>query len=61
MHDAAGVQVLQTAEYLIEKDLHVIGGDRLIGDDDLMEIALHKFGYHVDLLEDLNVRRLKHV
>ena len=53
------MQVLHSPEDLVEEDLDVVGREMLWGHDDLVEITLHEFGYEVDFLEKVNVRRLK--
>ena len=59
MDYSAAVQVLHSPEDLVEEDLDVVGREMLGGHDDLVEITLHEFGYEVDFLEKVNVRRLK--
>ena len=41
MQNAGRVNVLDAAQYLIEKVAYVLVGERLIGMDDVMKIALH--------------------
>ena len=59
MDDFGRVQVLDTPENLIQKDLDVVLGQVLRRNDDLVQIGLHELCDHVYLLKEVNVRRLK--
>ena len=59
--DLGRVQVLDAPEDLVEEHLDVVLGKMLWGNDDLMQVRLHKLGDHVDLLEKVDVWRLKRV
>lgn len=41
------MQVLQSAQDLVQEHLYVVCGQGLRGDDDLMQITLHQLRYHV--------------
>lgn len=44
------MQILEPAQNLVHKHLDVIGGERLVRDDDLVQVALEQLGYHVSVL-----------
>jgi hypothetical protein len=53
------MKILDSAKKLIQEDLDVIGGEVLRRNDDLVQVGLHQFRDHVNLLEEIHVRRLK--
>ena len=59
MYDLGRMEILDAPQNLIEEHLDVVGGQMLRGHDDLVEIRLHQLCYEVDLLEKVDVRRLR--
>ena len=59
MDDLCRVQVLDTAQDLIEEYFNMILRQVLWRNNDFVQIRLHQFGDHVDLLKEVYVRRLK--
>ena len=59
MDDLGGVEVLDSAEYLVEEHLDVVCGEVLGRDDDFVQIALHQLSDEVDFLEKVDVWGLK--
>jgi hypothetical protein len=53
------MKILDSAKKLIQEDLDVIGGEMLRRNDDLVQVRLHQFRDHVNLLEEVHVWRLK--
>ena len=53
------MEVLDSPEDLVQEDFDVVRGEVLGRDDDLVQIALHQFRDHVDLLKIFNGRRLE--
>lgn len=53
VHDVGGVDVLEAAEDLVHEILHVFIRERLVGDDDLVQVRVHEFRHDVDVLEVL--------
>lgn len=47
MQDACRVQILEAAQDLVQKHLDVVGGEMLRRHDDLVQIGLQQFGYHI--------------
>ena len=47
VQDARRVQVLEATQDLVQEHLHVVRGQWLRGDDDLVQITLHQLRYHV--------------
>ena len=59
MDDLCRVQVLDTSQDLVEKYFNVVLGQVLRRYYDLVQIRLHEFSDHVDLLKEVYVGRLK--
>ena len=57
--DLCRVQVLDTSQDLVEKYFNVVLGQVLRRYYDLVQIRLHEFSDHVDLLKEVYVGRLK--
>lgn len=47
MDDLGGMDILESAEELVEEELVVLFGERLIALDDLGEISVHHFGNNI--------------
>jgi hypothetical protein len=61
VYDFSRVQVLDTSEDLIQKHLDMILGQVLRRYNDFMQIGLHELCDHIDLLKEVDVRRLKDI
>ena len=59
VNDFSWMKILDSAKKLIQEDLDVIGGEVLRRNDDLVQVGLHQFCDHVNLLEEVHVWRLK--
>ena len=53
------MEVLDSPEDLVQEDFDVVRGEVLGRDDDLVQIALHQFRDHIDLLEIFYCGRLE--
>ena len=53
------MKVSDSAKDLVQEDLDVVGGEVLRRHDDLVQVRLHQLRDHVDLLEEVQMRRLK--
>lgn len=53
------MDILEPSQQLIEEELHVVVGQRLIRLNDLCQIRLHELGNNVDLIERLSVLGLQ--
>lgn len=49
MEDAGGMNVLHPTKQLVEEELVVLGGEVVVGLDDLVEIGLHEFEDNVNV------------
>jgi len=55
MNDIGGMNVLETAEHLIDKVLDVINRQRLFGVNDAMQIGFHQIGNNVNIIEIVQI------
>ena len=53
------MKVSDSAKDLVQEDLDVVGGEVLRRHDDLVQVRLHQLRDHVDLLEEVQMRRLE--
>ena len=58
MDNLGRVQVLDTAENLIQKHLDMILGQMLRRYNDFVQIRLHELSDHINLLKEVDVRGL---
>lgn len=47
MHDLCGVDVFESSEELVEEELVVLLGERLVALDDLREVGVHHLRDHI--------------
>jgi hypothetical protein len=59
--DLGRVQVLDATQNLVKEYFYMVLRQMLGRNNDLVEIRLHEFSYHVDLLKEVDVWRLKDV
>ena len=59
VNDFSWMKILDSTKKLIQEDLDVIRGEMLRWNDDLVQVRLHQFCDHVNLLEKVHVWRLK--
>ena len=55
MDDVARVDVLDTAQQLVEEVLHVVVAERLVAVYELLQVRLHEFEHYQQVVEALRV------
>jgi hypothetical protein len=61
MNNAAAVDVLETAQDLVEEKANVIVAKRLCGLDDLCQIRLHQLRHHIEFVKLVDRAGVKNV
>ena len=59
VNDFCWMKIRDAAKDLVQEDLDVVRGEVLRWHDDLVKVRLHQLRDHVDLLEEVQMRRLK--
>ena len=61
MDYSTAVNVLQTTQDLVKEKLDMVVTERLFGNNDLAEVCIHEFGYHVKFIELFDATRVEDV